>query len=187
MNKIIFIVIISSLLFFNNTNAEEKNNELDSLFTQLKTDDYIIALKIEKKIWKIWSTHPSNDRKGFRLTDMLAQGDLLITEKNFNKAIDIFSLIISIDSNWAEAWNKRATVLYLSGRYEDSIKDIKKVLQIEPRHFGALSGFGLNQIELKNYKAALKSYQEVQKIYPSMDTPKKMIPILKELISGQKI
>ena len=186
MNKIIFIVIISYLLF-NSTNAEEKNNELDSLFTQLKTDDYIIALKIEKKIWKIWSTHPSNDRKGFRLTDMLAQGDLLITEKNFNKAIDIFSLIISIDSNWAEAWNKRATVLYLSGRYEDSIKDIKKVLQIEPRHFGALSGFGLNQIELKNYKAALKSYQEVQKIYPSMDTPKKMIPILKELISGQKI
>ena len=187
MNKIIFIVIISSLLFFNNTNAEEKNNELDSLFTQLKTDDYIIALKIEKKIWKIWSTHPSNDRKGFRLTDMLAQGDLLITEKDFNKAIDIFSLIISIDSNWAEAWNKRATVLYLSGRYEDSIKDIEKVLQLEPRHFGALSGFSLNQIELKNYKAALKSYQEVQKIYPSMDTPKKMIPILKELISGQKI
>ena len=187
MNKIIFIVIISSLLFFNNTNAEEKNNELDSLFTQLKTDDYIIASKTEKKIWKIWSTHPSNDRKGFRLTDMLAQGDLLITKKDFNKAIDIFSLIISIDSNWAEAWNKRATVLYLSGRYEDSIKDIEKVLQLEPRHFGALSGFSLNQIELKNYKAALKSYQEVQKIYPTMKAPKKMIPMLKELISGQKI
>ena len=187
MNKIIFIVIISSLLFFNNTNAEEKNNELDSLFTQLKTDDYIIALKIEKKIWKIWSTHPSNDRKGFRLTDMLAQGDLLITEKNFNKAIDIFSLIISIDSNWAEAWNKRATVLYLSGRYADSIKDIEKVLQLEPRHFGALSGFGLNQIKLKNYKSALQSYQEAQKIYPTMEAPKKMIPVLKELINGQKI
>ena len=187
MNKIIFIVIISSLLFFNNTNAEEKNNELDSLFTQLKTDDYIIASKTEKKIWKIWSTHPSNDRKGFRLTDMLAQGDLLITKKDFNKAIDIFSLIISIDSNWAEAWNKRATVLYLSGRYEDSIKDIKKVLQIEPRHFGALSGFGLNQIEFKKYKAALKSYQELQNIYPTMKTAKKMILILKELISGQNI
>ena len=165
----------------------QKKNELDSLFTQLKTDDYIIALKTEKKIWKIWSTHPSNDRKGFRLTDMLAQGDLQITKKDFNKAIDIFSLIISIDSNWAEAWNKRATVLYLSGRYEDSIKDIEKVLQLEPRHFGALSGLGLNQIELKNYKAALKIYQEAQKIYPTMEASKKMIPMLKELISGQKI
>ena len=187
MNKIIFIVIISSLLFFNNTNAEEKNNELDSLFTQLKTDDYIIASKTEKKIWKIWSTHPSNDRKGFRLTDMLAQGDLLITKKDFNKAIDIFSLIISIDSNWAEAWNKRGTVLYLSGRYEDSVKDIEKALQLEPRHFGALSVFGLNQIEFKKYKAALKSYQELQNIYPTMKTAKKMILILKELISGQNI
>ena len=186
INKAILIVIISFSLF-NSINAKEKNKELDSLFNQLKTNDLVIALKTEKKIWKIWSTHPSNDRKGSRLTDMLAQGDLLITKKDFNKAIDIFSLIISIDSNWAEAWNKRATVLYLSGRYEDSIKDIKKVLQIEPRHFGALSGFGLNQIELKNYKAALKSYQEVQKIYPSMDAPKKMIPMLKELISGQKI
>ena len=186
MNKIIFIVIISSL-FFCNINAEERNNELDSLFTQLKTDDYIIALKTEKKIWKIWSTHPSNDRKGSRLTDMLAQGDLLITKKDFNKAIDIFSLIISIDSNWAEAWNKRATVLYLSGRYEDSVKDIEKVLQLEPRHFGALSVFGLNQIELKKYKTALKSYQELQKIYPTMKTAKKMILIIKELISGQKI
>jgi tetratricopeptide (TPR) repeat protein len=186
MNKIIFIVIISSL-FFCNINAEATNKKLNSLFTQLKTNDQIIALKTEKKIWKIWSTHPSKDRKGFRLTDMLAQGDLLISKKEFNKAIDIFSLIISIDSNWAEAWNKRATVLYLSGRYEDSIKDIEKVLQLEPRHFGALSGFGLNQIELKNYKVALKSYQEAQKIYPTMEAPKKMIPMLKELISGQKI
>ena len=74
----------------------EKNKELDTLFTQLKTNDYILALKTEKKIWKIWSTHPSNDRKGFRLTDMLAQGDNLISEKEFSKAIDIFSLIISI-------------------------------------------------------------------------------------------
>ena len=118
---------------------------------------------------------------------MLAQGDLLTREKNFSKAIDIFSLIISIDSNWAEAWNKRGTVLYLSGRYEDSVKDIEKALQLEPRHFGALSVFGLNQIEFKKYKAALKSYQELQKIYPTMKTAKKMILILKELISGQNI
>ena len=184
--KVILVLIFSSLIF-NTIHAEERNKELDSLFDQLKTDDYTIALKTEKKIWKIWLTHPLNDRKGLRLTDMLAQGELLITKKDFNKAIDIFSLIISIDSNWAEAWNKRATVLYLSGRYEDSIKDIKKVLQLEPRHFGALSGFSLNQIELKNYKAALKSYQEVQKIYPTMDSPKKMVPVLKELINGEKI
>ena len=118
---------------------------------------------------------------------MLAQGELLIIKKDFIKAIEIFSLIISIDSSWAEAWNKRATAFYLSGKYEDSIRDLEKVLQLEPRHYGALSGFGLNQIELKNYKAALRSYQEAQKIYPTMKAAKKMIPIIKRLISDQKI
>ena len=186
INRATLIVIVSFSLF-NGINAEEKNKELDSLFNQLKTNDLVIALKTEKKIWKIWSIHSSIDRKGHRLTNLLAQGDHFARERNFSKAIDIFSLIISIDSNWAEAWNKRGKVLYLSGRYENSIKDIEKVLQLEPRHFGALSVLGLNQIELKKYKAALKSYQEAQKIYPTMKTAKKMIIILKELISGQKI
>ena len=94
--------------------------------------------------------------------------------------------MIDLDPNWAEACNKRATVFYLIGKYEDSIKDIEKVLRLEPRHFGALSGLGLNQLELKNYKIALKSYQEAQKIHPNMDAPKKMIPISMELIDGQK-
>ena len=185
MTRIISIIIIN-LLVFSNINAGE-NEKLDNLFNQLKTDDPVKALKTERKIWKIWSTHPLIDRKGYRLTNMLTQGDLLIKQKDYEKAINIFSLIISIDSSWAEAWNKRATVLYLSGRYEDSIEDIKKTLQLEPRHFGALSGLGLNQIELKNYRAALKSYEEVQKIYPTMEVANEMIPMLKELIAGQKI
>lgn len=185
MNKIVFIIVLN-LVIFNNIFAKERNSELNDLFTQLQTKNSSIALKIEKKIWKIWSTHKSKDRKGYRLTDMLAQGELMIIKKNLNEAINIFSLIISIDSEWAEAWNKRATALYLSGRYEDSINDIKKTLQLEPRHFGAITGLGLNQIELKNYRNALKSYQEAQNIYPTMEAAKKMIPLINELIKGQK-
>lgn len=185
MKKVLFIIFLN-LFFFEIANTQERDKMLESLFNLLKIDDNLSALKTEKKIWKIWSTHPINDRKGYRLTEMLAQGDLMIGKNEFGKAIDIFSLIISIDPNWAEAWNKRATVFYLSGRYEDSIKDIEKVLKLEPRHFGALSGLGLNQLELKNYKSALKSYQEAQKIHPNMDAPKKMIPIIMELIDGQK-
>ena len=185
MHKLFFIIIIN-LFFFNNIYAEEQNLKLDNLFNELKTNDAVNAFKIEKKIWKIWSTHKSKDRKGYRLTDMLAQGELMIVKNNLNEAINIFSLIISIDSEWAEAWNKRATALYLSGRYEDSINDIKKTLQLEPRHFGAIAGLGLNQIELKNYRNALKSYQEAQKIYPTMEAAKKMIPLINELIKGQK-
>ena len=184
MNKVFLILIFT--LIFNNTFAEERNLQLDKLFNQLQTNDHKSALKIEKKIWKIWSIHPAKDRKGYRLTDMLSQGELMIIKKDLNNAIQIFSLIISLDPSWAEAWNKRATALYLSGKYEDSINDIKKVLEIEPRHFGAISGLSLNQIELKNYEQALRSYKEALKIYPTMEVARKMIPLLKDLIKGQK-
>ena len=184
--KNILIVLFLSLLFFTNTNSEERELELNQLFNQLKNNSNTsMAFEIEKKIWKIWSIHPSNDRRGYRLSELLAQGSFLIAEKELNKAYEIFSQIILVDPNWPEAWNKRATVLYLLGKYQQSQKDIDVVLKLEKRHFGALSGQGLVQTELKNYDKAINSYKEVPKIYPSMQAPKLMIPKLKELIKGQ--
>ena len=156
-----------------------------TLFKQLKNSEATKAIEIENKIWKIWSIHPSNDRRGYRLTELLAQGSFLMVKEELNKAYEIFSQIILVDPNWPEAWNKRATVLYLLGRYQQSQKDIDVVLNLEKRHFGALSGQGLVQTELKNYEEAINSYKEVQKIYPSMQAPKIMIPRLKELIKGE--
>ena len=186
--KNILVILVLSLLFFNNTNSEERDLELNELFIQLKNNnDVASAFEIEKKIWKIWSIHPSDDRRGYRLTELLAQGSLLMARKELNRAYEIFSQIILVDPNWPEAWNKRATVLYLLGRYEQSQKDIDEVLKLEKRHFGALSGQGLVQTELKNYEKAINSYKEVQKIYPSMQAPKVMIPRLKELIKDLSI
>ena len=188
MKKLLGIIVLG-LLFFSNVNAEERKSELDNLFKQLKNSETTKAkaIEIENKIWKIWSIHPSNDRRGYRLTELLAQGSFLMSEKELNRAYEIFSQIILVDPNWSEAWNKRATVLYLLGKYERSQKDIDEVLKLEKRHFGALSGQGLVQTELKNYEKALNSYKKVQRIYPSMQAPKVMIPRLKELIKGQSI
>jgi len=67
---------------------------------------------------------------------------------------------------------------YMLGQYQNSQNDIYiyiyEVLKLEKRHFGALSGQGLVQTELKNYQKAIDSYKEVQKIYPSMKAPKVM-------------
>ena len=103
------------------------------------------------------------------------------------QAFDIFTKVIELDPTWAEAWNKRATVLYLLGDYNGSQKDIDEVLKLEKRHFGALAGEGLVNIELKNYEKAIKSYQKAQKIYPSMKSPNIMIEKIKELIKQQSI
>jgi len=186
MNKIIQIIILN-LLIFSNVSAEKRENELNNLFKQLKNSENTNAIEIENKIWKIWLTHPSDDRRGYRLTELLAQGSLLINQRELSKAYAVFSQIILVDPKWAEAWNKRATVLYMLGSYEQSQNDINEVLKLEKRHFAALSGQGLVQTKLKNYKKAIKSYKEVQKIYPSMRAPKVMIPRLKKLIKEESI
>ena len=149
MKKIAKIVILSFLIF-NNVIAEERDNELNNLFKQLKNSENTKAIEIENKIWKIWITHPSEDRRGYRLTELLSQGSLLINQRKLNKAYILFSQIILEDPKWSEAWNKRATVLYMMGKFEESQNDIKKVLKLEKRHFGALSGQGLVQTKLKN-------------------------------------
>ena len=186
MKKLLGTVLLS-LLFFSNVNAEERESELNNLFKQLKNSATTKAIEIENKIWKIWVTHPSEDRRGYRLTELLAQGSIFINQRKLSDAYLLFSQIIIEDPKWSEAWNKRATVLYLMGKYEESQNDINKVLKLEKRHFGALSGQGLVQTKLKNYDKAIESYKEVQKIYPSMEAPKDMIPFLKKLIKEESI
>ena len=183
----IFFSIALSLLFVTNINAEEREGELNNLFKQLKNSQATQAIEVENKIWKIWVTHPTNDRKGFRLTELLDQGSLLIDRRQLKKAYEIFTQIIAVDPNWSEAWNKRATVLYLMKQYQSSLDEINITLSLEPRHFGALTGQALNYIELKQYEKAIESYKAAQKIYPIIDAAKKMIPQLQELINDLAI
>ena len=181
--KKLSLYVFLVLLFCGNTIADSKNRDvkLNQLFEQLKkSNNASIALEIEMKIWNIWSTHPTQKK----LTKSLAKGSDLISEGRLETAYTIFSTIINSAPDWAEGWNKRATVLYLMGRYEDSLSDIDEVLKRESRHFGALSGQGLVQIELRNYEKAIKSYQAAQKIYPSMKTSKimkKQLKVIKKL------
>ena len=179
---------VLGLFFFSNVNAEDRKNELDKLFSQLKNSKNLSSAQIvEKKIWEIWLIHPSDDRRGFRLTELLTQGSRLMHMRELNKAYKLFTTIIATEPDWSEAWNKRATVLYLMNQYKSSLDDIKITLTLEPRHFGALSGQALNYIELQQYEKAIQSYKAAQKIYPALDSAKKMIPELQELLNDQSI
>ena len=184
--KKLSLYVFLVLLFCGNTIADSKNNDakLNQLFEQLKKSNKVsIALGIEMKIWNIWSTHPTQEK----LTQSLAIGSDLMSRGKLETAYKIFSTIINSAPDWTEGWNKRATVLYLMGRYQDSLNDIDEVLKRESRHFGALSGRGRVQIELKNYEEAIKSYQDVQKIYPTIRAANVMIPQLLELIKNESI
>jgi len=184
--KKLFLYLFLVLLFFGNVLAEstKKYEKLNQLFNQLKkSNDVSTAIKIEIKIWNIWSTHPTQEK----LTNSLAIGSKLMSRGELDSAYKIFSTIVESEPDWAEGWNKRATVLYLMGKYLDSLKDIEEVLKRESRHFGALSGQALVQIKLKNYEKAIKSYQAAQKIYPFIRSAEIMIPQLQELIKDEVI
>ena len=181
--KKIFIITLSILLNINFLFADDRSSELNHLFNELKIKDKNLSFEVEQQIWKIWSTHPNNNR----LTSMLAAGSNFMDNNEYSKAVEIFTKVIDLDPTWAEAWNKRATVLYIIGEFEKSQNDIDQVLKLEKRHFGALAGQGLVNIELENYEKALESYKEAMRIYPSMNSPKIMIKQIKELIQRQSI
>ena len=185
MKKIFFYTILVFLLCGNViADSQDRDINLNQLFDQLKkSSNASLAFEIEMKIWNIWSTHPTQEK----LTKSLAKGSDLMSKGEWEKSYKVFSTIIDVAPNWAEGWNKRATVLYLMGRYQDSLNDIDEVLKRESRHFGALSGQGLVHIEMKNYEKAIKSYESVQKIYPSINSAKVMIPQLKKLIKDKAI
>ncbi len=181
--KKILSIIFALFLIITPSNSNENKAQLDFLFEKLKIQNKSTAIEIEMKIWDIWTTHPTSQI----LTSLLSRGIKFMNQERYSIAVEIFSSVIKEDPNWAEAWNKRATALYLMGKYQESQEDIDEVLKLEKRHFGALSGQGLVQIKLKNYEKALESYEKVEKIYPSMRSPKIMIPQIKEMIKNLSV
>jgi len=181
--KKIIIFIIALFFLTISSKANDRDDQLNRLFNELKINNLALVYGTEQKIWEIWSTHPTDDK----LTIELSKGTDLMQGSTLSQSIEIFSDLIELDPNWAEAWNKRATALYLIGDYEGSQKDIDRVLELENRHFGALAGQGLVNIKLENYEKAIESYKKAQEIYPAMQSPKIMIEQIEQLIKQQLI
>ncbi|MDC3120244.1 2-hydroxy-6-oxo-2,4-heptadienoate hydrolase [Candidatus Pelagibacter sp.] len=181
--KNFFLILLIYFLSQFSSFSDERDNKLNQLFIELKVNQSNDAFIVEQEIWKLWSTHPTD----MKLTARLEEGAQFVRTQQLSKAIEIFTEVIKLDQNWAEAWNKRATVFYMMGNFKQSQEDIDKVLELEARHFGALAGQGLVNIQLKNYEKAILSYQQVKEIYPSMQSPEIMIRRIEELMKQQTI
>jgi len=178
----IFILFLFISSFFLSAQSSQKNI-LNNLFNQLeKVNNSKSAALLEKKIWSIWNEHPTNNK----LTDRLEFGTELMQYGDYNYALRVFDNIIVTDPKWSEAWNKRATVYFLMNQFTNSLDDIDKVLNIEPRHFGALSGQARIFIKLQKYEKAIKSIERALKFYPSFKSGE-MIPKIERLIREESI
>ena len=176
-----FIITLVFLLFLFPTsyiNSSPKNLLVEDLLNKLQKAETIIEAEIiRKKIWNKWIYQvPKNLQKNLNYAlDEFYSGRLASAEKAFT------DLIIK-DPNYAEGWNKRATIRYLLNDLDGSLKDIETVLELQPRHFGAISGSGMIYFKKKKYQTALRFYKILNTIDPMNKESKKFIKLLNKLI-----
>ena len=133
------------------------------LHERLRDESGLVRSYAEQGLWLLWSR--SGDAEVDRV---MARGVEQMQAGRHGEAIAIFSGVISRKPDFAEAWNKRATVHYLAGDYRRSLADCAEVLKRNPRHFGALSGAGMVHFELEQYDEALSWFKRALDVNPNM-------------------
>jgi tetratricopeptide (TPR) repeat protein len=184
----ISLLLVALILSPEMAKSDQNDARLDDLFHQLKGldqnnyDSAVIAHSIENNIWEIWveTTDP-------KINISMSRGTHAMQRSNFAEALAFFNDVVASAPNFAEGWNKRATVYYMMGQLDLSMLDVRSVLVLEPRHFGALSGMGLIFMQSGNYVRALQSFQKASKINPQMPNVQAYIKYLKEKIEQSAI
>jgi tetratricopeptide (TPR) repeat protein len=156
--------------------------KLDGLFERLKTAEEAEAGRIEREIWIEWSKSgsPAEDLLLQRGKDALDMGD-------YPAAIEHFTAIIDHDPEFAEAWNARATAYYMAGEFGPSVADIARVLTLNPRHFGALSGLAMILEESGKPERALEVYRAALAIHPHLQGATEAVERLSKEAEGQEL
>ncbi|HEU0159229.1 MAG TPA: hypothetical protein VFR00_07940 [Hyphomicrobiaceae bacterium] len=162
---------------------KERTERLAALFARLtSTNDAVEGDTIVEEIWRVWldSGRPEIDAA-------LQKALALVETGQPQAAMPLLDSIVERAPEWAEGWNKRATVLYLLDEYDRSLADIDKVLALEPRHFGALAGRGLIHIAQENYRAALDDYRRARAANPFLQGAAQMIPTLERRVGERPL
>jgi len=163
------------------THARDPN--LDPLLDRLKAAPTETEAKsIEQAVWQAWMHSGDVEADSLMLLGVSA-----MQVGNLPAALAVFDRLVDHAPDFAEAWNKRATVHYLLGDYERSVADIERTLALEPRHFGALSGLGMIYDALGKEEAALKAFQAVLRIHPQLRGIRSHVESLREKLAGRAI
>ena len=150
--------------------------QLDELFASLKTaTDPAEAKVAEGGIVKLWL------ESGSDTVDLLMSWSMAAMEsKDYATALDFLDQVLILKPDFAEGWNKRATVYFLLDDYGKSIADIERTLRLEPRHFAALSGLGAILSDLGESQQAIDAYRRALELDPHMDKVKEALDKLEK-------
>ena len=163
--------------------ADQKDPRLDDLFAKLKSaTGYLVGRTIEQQIWAIWLESDNAE-----VTKLMGDGIEAMGSQDYKTALTDFTKITELAPDFAEGWNKRATVLWLVGDYQGSLADVDKTLKLEPRHFGALSGLGMIDADLNREEDAIAAFERALAVNPNMPGVVERIEKLKQQLKDKQI
>ena len=133
------------------------------------------------QIWALWFQSGNAE-----VDQTMAKVQIAIRARKLDLALDLLGRVVQVLPEYAEGWNRRATVYFLMGRDAESVADIQKVLEIEPRHFGALTGLGLIHMRASNWKSAIASFKRALEVHPYL-RERRLIPQLEKKLKGREL
>lgn len=147
-----------------------ENGKIDLLLEGLKSPDEAIREEATQKLWQIWF-----QQKGMHGLSLLEQSQILVQAGKVDEAETLLSEVITDQPDFAEAWNRRAVLYYLQGRYRHSLADCQQVVALNPIHFGALHGMGLCYAALGEYTLAIQAFRRALDMQPYAIANQRMI------------
>lgn len=163
--------------------ARQDDPRLEALFARLKAAGSAAeAEPVEKEIWSVWGEagEPAGDALMARGSEALARRDHLAAREAFDE-------LVRRAPDFAEGWNKRATLHFVAGDYRASVEDIRRTLALEPRHFGALSGLGLIYLAIDRPEAAARSFEAALAVHPHLPGARAHVEMLKAKAAGEAL
>lgn len=155
---------------------------MPALVQALRDDDGRVRVAAQEVMWTIWLRSGNN-----QIDTLMAEGIRLMEAERYPEAVEVFDQIIAHAPQFAEGYNKRATVHYLMLEFEKSIADIHRTLELNPVHFGALSGMGLCYLGLVEPRQALEWFERAVAVNPNMDTIQSYIQQIREFLRNQAL
>jgi len=144
--------------------AVGRMDDAAALIAALRDADGLVRAIAEEALWAVWSR--SGDP---RIDDLFKSGVSEMNGEHFGEAIATFTRVIELKPDFAEGWNKRATVYFLAGEYRRSLADCDEVIKRNPQHFGALSGYGQIYLRLDQPEKALEYFRRALEVNPNLD------------------
>ena len=184
MKSFFFTMILALALTSGPAVADQSDPGLDRLFEELRrTGDAGEADRLTSEIWQRWVTHDSDQHAA----ELMRSGMELMNRGLLVQAEQVFSTLIDARPDFAEAWNKRATIRFLRGDDAGSRQDIIRVIDLEPRHFGALSGLGMIHMRSGDLQAALQAFEAALRVNPHLDQAVDITARLRRELRGQTL